>query len=75
MKRAIRELDLVELKQDLPSGLVGGARGVAVALHGETCTVEYTDADGLTIGLFEIPLSTLDLADPMPLGASIAREE
>lgn len=75
MTRAIRELDLVELKEDMPSGLVGGARGVAVALHGDTCTVEYVDADGLTIGLFEIPLSKLDRAEPMSLGASIAREE
>jgi hypothetical protein len=75
MKRAIKDLDLVELTEDLPSGLVGGARGVVVAMHGDTCTVEYLDVDGLTIGLFEIPLSKLEVADPLPFGAAVARED
>ena len=75
MKRAIEELDLVELTEDMPSGLVGGARGVAVAIHGETCTVEYLDVDGFTIGLFEIPMSKLERAEPTPFGASVARED
>jgi hypothetical protein len=44
-------------------------------MHGDTCTVEYLDVDGLTIGLFEIPLSKLEVADPLPFGAAVARED
>ncbi|MGB4594090.1 MAG: DUF4926 domain-containing protein [Coriobacteriia bacterium] len=75
MKRAIKELDLVELTEDLPSGLIEGARGVVVGIQTDICTVEFLDGDGLTIGLFDIPMDKLELADPAPFGVSLAREE
>lgn len=75
MKRRIQELDLVEVTEDLPGGLIEGARGVVVAVHGPSCTVEFTDADGLTVGLFEIATGTLELVEPAGHGASIARDE
>lgn len=74
MTAAFAELELVEVTADQDSGVVEGARGVVVATSGEVCTVEFLDAVGYTIGLFEIPASDLR---PVPgrAGVSIARED
>lgn len=69
----IRELDVVEVVADLPEGFVEGARGAVVAVHEDTCTVEFVDAEGFTIGLFELPKDKLHVVERS--GASIGREE
>ena len=52
-----------------------GARGTVVAVHEGSCTVEFVDAGGLTVGLFEIPSDKLERADRIGFGASVARED
>jgi len=74
MKRSPIELDYVEVTSDLPEGLVEGARGTVVAVHRDSCSVEFVDADGYTIGLFEIPASRLEVVEPASR-ASVARED
>ena len=74
MTRALVELDVVEVMADQESGIVEGARGVVVAVTGDTCTVEFVDSAGYTIGLFEIPRGDLRPV-PTNLGMSVAREE
>jgi sugar lactone lactonase YvrE len=59
----VSELDVVEITDDLPEGFVEGARGTVVAVHGETSTVEFLDQDGHTIGLFELPVASLDVVE------------
>lgn len=61
MKGTLAELDVVELTEDLESGLVEGARGTVVAVHDRSCTVEFVGPDGLTIGLFEIMTDKLEV--------------
>jgi len=75
MMGALAELDLVEVTEDLESGLVEGARGTVVALHGRSCTVEFIDADGHTIGLFEIPADKLEPVTYGGSSASVVRED
>jgi len=75
MTSHIAELDLVEVSEDLRGGLVEGARGTVLAVHEGTCTVEFVDAGGLTIGLFEIPSDKLERVDRIGFGASVARED
>lgn len=75
MKPRIAELDVVEVTADLPEGLVEGARGTCVALHHGTCTVEFLDPDGYTIGLFEIPAEHLEVVEHAGHGASYGRED
>ncbi|MDF1543153.1 MAG: DUF4926 domain-containing protein [Anaerosomatales bacterium] len=70
-----RELDVVEVTTDQPSGLVEGARGAVVAVRTRECTVEFIDADGFTVGLFEIPTSDLEVVVPYVGHAMTAREE
>ncbi len=71
----IRELDVVQLTADQPSGLVEGARGAVVSVYEGGCTVEFTDADGFTMGLFEIPTSDLRVVEYLRPRDSVAREE
>lgn len=62
--RKIAELDVVELIEDQPQGLVSGARGTVVAVHTDSCSVEFVDAEGFTLGLFEIPARYLVVIQP-----------
>lgn len=71
----IAELDMVELTSDQPEGLVEGARGTVVALHTDSCTVEFVGSDGFTVGLFEIPKQFLVVVEHAGYGASVGREE
>jgi hypothetical protein len=71
----IQELDLVEVTTDQRIGLVEGARGTVVAVHDDSCTVEFTDGGGHPIGLFEIPTVDLERVDLAGSRASISRED
>lgn len=75
MKATFAELDVVEVTADQGSGVVEGARGTVVAVSGNTCTVEFVDRAGYTIGLFEIPVADLELVTRTAANASIARED
>ena len=75
MTPTFAELDTVEVIADQDTGLVEGARGTVVALSGDTCTVEFLDSAGYTIGLFEIPASDLRVVPRNHAGASVARED
>ena len=72
MKSVVAELDYVEVEKNQPGGLVDGARGTAIAVHTDSCTIEFVDPDGYTIGLFEVPTDDLRV---VVSGASVAREE
>jgi len=71
----IKELDLVEVTEDLPNGIVEGAQGVAVGIQSDTCTVEFIDGQGYTIGLIDIPKGFLEVVNLLPSGESVARED
>jgi hypothetical protein len=71
---AIAELDVVEVTADLPQGLVEGARGTVVAVHEDSCTVEFVGNDGYTLGLFEIAKRDLAVVQHAGYGASLGRE-
>ncbi len=75
MSRVPEELDVVEVTADQPSGVVEGARGAVVAVHAGECTVEFLDAQGFTIGLFEIATGDLEVVVPYTRHAMTAREE
>lgn len=75
MKHELAELDIVELTEDTPEGLVEGARGTLVGIQGDVCTVEFVGPDGYTIGLFELPKSILEWVDPLMRYESVARED
>lgn len=75
MTRELQELDVVELTEDTPEGLVEGARGVIVGMHSDICTVEFVGPDGYTIGLFELPKSILEWVDPLMRYETVARED
>jgi hypothetical protein len=75
MTHPIAELDMVELTEDVPCGLVEGARGAVVSIHGADCTVEFVGPDGYTIGLFELPLRVVEWVDPLMRYETVAREE
>jgi hypothetical protein len=75
MTQAISDLDLAEVTTDQTCGLVGGARGVVVAIHGTSATLEFLDGIGYTIGLFEVPLTDLRRVEPLVSDASVARED
>jgi hypothetical protein len=75
MTRQISELDIVEVVRDQPYGLVGGARGTVVARCGDSCTVEFVDPQGFTVGLFEVPVGDLERAELLVSGAAVARED
>lgn len=70
----VHELDVVQVTADQANGVVAGARGVAVAVYSGGCTVEFTDGDGYTIGLFEIPEDDLRVVDYLR-PAGLARED
>jgi hypothetical protein len=75
VKQTIAELDVVEVVSDMPGGLVGGARGTVVALHGDMCTVEFLDPEGYTVGLFEIPAGNLEVVWRYESRTFVARED
>ena len=72
---AIVELDVVEVTSDLPQGLIEGARGTVVAVHTDSCTVEFVGGDGYTLGLFEINKHDLAVVQHAGYGASLGRED
>jgi hypothetical protein len=75
MTHLICELDVVEVVRDQPYGLVGGARGTVVAQCGDSCTVEFVDPQGFTVGLFEVPVRDLERVEPLAIDATVARED
>jgi hypothetical protein len=75
MRQTISELDLAQVTADQTCGLVEGARGVVVAIHSTSATLEFLDSFGYTIGLFEVPLNDLRRVEPLVSGASVARED
>lgn len=70
----IHELDVVEVTSDQPGGLVQGARGTVVAVHQGSCTIEFVDADGYTIGLFELPAGDLEVVERAGSESEATRE-
>ncbi len=75
MTRPIAELDIVEVAADTSEGFVSGARGTVVAVHDGSCTVEFLDPDGYTIGLFEFRTANLERVDPRAFADIQVRED